>query len=791
MTPNADRRFEAAVLDWDGRDAARLRQMLQQLCERGFDVGVVSGVPVDVVDARLLASPDEPDAVSRLLAEFWKRGIGPQSVLIAGDELELLEEQLALREQRHLPQVGAEPGWSLALEGLDAETEPARAVLLTLADGLIGTTGAPVTAHPAAARHVFAAVYDGEGPETSLLDCVAWNLLPGEAEPGSIRRVLDLRAGLVRQDLRLADGSSLAAVLFTSLARPGSAVLRAEGPVQLLAESTPLAATARAKAELVQEGRITLAGMGANHGGVAVAAAEEHLEQGPLGRLDRVAVYRADRSGPPPLDHALPDLVEAERDGFERLLVEHRRAWAERWEDADVVIEGDPELQLAVRFALFHLIASVADSGEAAAGARGLSGTAYRGHVFWDGDVFALPFLAATHPRAARAMLEYRIRRLPVAQATARELDRAGARFPWESATLGNDVTPPFVYDRTGQVIPIRTGTLEEHVTADVAWAAAAYVDWTGDEEFAAGPGRELLVETARYWASRIRLGADGRGHIYGVIGPDEYHEPVDDNAFTNVMARWNLRKAAALDGVDDGERATWLATAESLVDGYDPQTGLYEQFAGFFDLEPLVVENVVSRPMAADRLVGRKRLRGTQIIKQSDVVMLHHLVPEEVAPGSLQPNLLFYESRTTHGSSLSPGIHASLFARAGLLERAVENLHTASRLDLDDLTGTTAQGLHLATLGSVWQALVFGFAGLRPTPDALQIDPRLPPDWEALELRVRFRGSGVRVRIEPEALTVVADPGATVHVAGTPSPVAAGPTGVQFERRSGSWAAV
>jgi hypothetical protein len=789
------------------------------------EIAHAAAAEVGLADARVTSDAkhveigltDESDSVSWLLEEFWRRGIGPHGVLIAGDELgpvgvpdgavalgggpdrflELLEDQLARREQRDLPIVAAEPGWSLALDGLDPDREPARAALLTLADGLVGTTGCPVAADSAATPHVFAAVYDGEGPETSLLECAAWNLLPGELDRGSIRRVLDLRAGVARQDLRIADDGRLSAVLFSSLARPGSAVLRAEGPAALLAGSEPLAVTAPAKAEVGQQGRFRLARMSGTAGGVAVAAAEDRLERGSLGRLDRVAVYRADPLQLPGLDFALPDVVEAEQVGFERLLVEHRCAWARRWEDADVLVEGDPELQLAVRFALFHLIASVADSGEAAVGARGLSGPAYRGHVFWDGDVFVLPFLAATHPQAARAMLEYRIRRLPAAQAAAREVARAGARFPWESAALGNDVTPPLVYDRAGQVIPIRTGLLEEHVTADVAWATACYVDWTGDEEFAAGPGRELLVETARYWVSRIRLGPDGRGHIYGVIGPDEYHEPVDDNVYTNVMARWNLRRAAELvarvpGGVTAEERESWLRAAASLVDGYDPETGLYEQFAGFFALEPLVVEEVLPRrPMTAEVLIGRKQLRRTQIVKQTDVLMLHHLVPEEVAPGSLQPNLLFYESRTTHGSSLSPGIHSALFARAGMPERAVEILRTASRIDLDDLTGTTADGLHLATMGSVWHALALGFAGLRPTREALRIDPRLPASWAALELRVRFRGSRVRLRLEQAACTVTADPQASVWVVGTSGPVTAGPAGARFERRGEGWTAV
>jgi trehalose/maltose hydrolase-like predicted phosphorylase len=221
-------------------------------------------------------------------------------------------------------------------------------------------------------------------------------------------------------------------------------------------------------------------------------------------------------------------------------------------------------------------------------GARGLSGKGYRGHVFWDSDVYVLPFLAATHPPAARAMLEYRVRRLPAAMRAARAQSRDGARFPWESAWSGQDVTPDHARGRRGELVPILTGPFEEHIIADVAWAAACYIDWTGDQAFAAGPGRELIVQTARWWASRIEPDAHVHGHIRGVIGPDEYHENVDDNAYTNVMARWNLKRAAdaGAEVVDERERRRWLALADSIVDGYDPSTGIYEQFAGFNALE-------------------------------------------------------------------------------------------------------------------------------------------------------------------------------------------------------------
>lgn len=752
---------------------------------------------------------DESDSARWLLRDLRRRGIGPSLVLVAGDEMgslggaaggdslllvaealrstavsvgvepagvpdgvvhlrggpdafrALLEDQLGRREARAVPGVDRDPAWSIAIEGVDPELERAHEATLTLAGQGIGTSGSPIGRHPAATPRVLAAgVYAGRGSASELLPAPAWNVLPFEL-PASARltRTLDLRTGLLRQELAAPEGPVVAA-MFASLVRPGVAALRAEGPGELLRAGEPFTPTSEGAARI--DGQSARVARG--NAGVAAAACETLVELDRRRRtLERLAVYRAGAHRPPSLAEARKSLLAAESAGFERLLVEQREAWAGRFEEADVTIAGDPELQLAVRFALFHLIGSTAVSGETALGARGTSGPGYRGHVFWDADVFVLPFLAATHPRAARALLEYRIRRLGVARQAAAGKGHAGARYPWESAGSGRDVTPAQGVDRDGRTVAILTGAHEEHVVADVAWAAAHYLDWTGDDEFARGPGRLLLAETARYWASRIRLDAGGRAHIDDVIGPDEYHERVTDNAFTNVMARWNLRRAAEAvraspGGVPEAELEAWERLAEALVDGLDRRSGLYEQFAGFFDLEPLVIEDLADRPVAAETLLGRERVGAAQVVKQADVLMLHHLVPDEVAPGSLGPNLAFYEPRTAHASSLSPGVHASLLARAGRLREAVELLRLAARIDLDDLTATTAAGLHLAAMGSVWQALAWGLAGLRPAGDALAIDPRLPSGWEALELRVRFRGARVRVRAEPGGLKVDAD---------------------------------
>jgi trehalose/maltose hydrolase-like predicted phosphorylase len=625
-----------------------------------------------------------------------------------------------------------------------------------------------------------AGVYRGHGEKSELQPAPSWNRLSLRTPPETLRRVLDLHAGLLTQEA----AGEFSSLQFSSLAEPGLAVLRARASRQALERSPPLALPAHVHAEQEHDGSV----MRIEVGDVVLetAAVQTIAGRGEDGALERIAAYATaavDDSSRP----ALRRVHRAREAGRERLLIDHRCAWAERWEQADVRIDGDPELQLAVRLALFHLIGCAGDVGEAAVGARGLTGRGYRGHVFWDSDVFVLPFLAATHPAAARAILEYRVRRIPAAQHAAQAAGRGGARFAWESAASGDDVTPRSARDRAGRRVMIYTGQREEHIVADVAWAAAHYIDWTGDRAFGDGPGKRLLVETARYWASRAQSESDGTAHIRGVIGPDEYHELVDDNAYTNVMARWNLRRAFAETtdaDIDRAERSAWLELADSLVDGYDAATGIYEQFAGFFELEPLVIaETAPRRPIAADLLLSPERVHRTQVVKQADVLMLHHLVPDEVAVGSLATNLAFYEPRTAHASSLSPGIHAALFARAGMLAQAQAALTLTARIDLDDVSGSTAGGVHIAAMGSVWQALVLGFGGARPRDELLELDPQIPDEWESFEFRLRFRGAKIRVGVNATAIRVTSDEPTAVSLAGA-EPVTVGPRGYQWDRR-------
>jgi trehalose/maltose hydrolase-like predicted phosphorylase len=713
---------------------------------------------------------DTSDSVDWVMSWLWRRGIAPNQVLIVGDHIgpsgaaAVLEDQIARRRCGELPIVSQDSDWTLTVVGVDRVLERVHESLLTLVDGRLGTRGSPIVEHPGQdATVLMSGVYTRTGAETHLLAGPRWNTISLTDSPArSVRRVLDLHAGVLHQDLRSPSGET-DALLLSSLARPGTAALRVrDRSTSLQQQAHPLVAPLGPRYEEGQTDdsrwmRVT------GRPGSIVAATRDQL-RGEVGDrvLDRVAAYESVARGSADESVALDRLESAQLLGFDGLLAEHRGAWASRWEDADVIIEGDAELQLAVRFAIFHLLASAPDVGEAGVGARGLTGSSYRGHVFWDTDVYVLPMLAATHPRAARAMLEYRVRRLPAALQAAKRAGHDGARFPWESARSGEDVTPGHARDRNGELVPILTGHLEEHIVADVAWAAACYIDWTGDHAFASGAGRELIVQTARWWASRIESDGDGRCHIRGVIGPDEYHENIDDNAYTNVMARWNLKRAAGAggDAVDEHERRHWLELADSIVDGYDPATGVYEQFAGFAALEPLLIAELAPRvPVAADMLLGHERTQSSQIVKQADVLMLHYLVPDEVAGGSLEPNLDFYGPRTAQGSTLSPGVHATLLARAGRLTEALAMLRLTARIDLDDIGQMAAGGLHLAAMGSVWRALAFGFTGLRPVGGALAIDPVLATGWEGLEVRVRFHNSRIRVRVKPDAVEASADP--------------------------------
>jgi trehalose/maltose hydrolase-like predicted phosphorylase len=479
-----------------------------------------------------------------------------------------------------------------------------------------------------------------------------------------------------------------------------------------------------------------------------------------------VGVARSDAPEEDPALHAGGALARSAALGWRKVLDAHEAAWRARWTASDILIEGDFELQQALRFAIYHLTSAANPEDERVSiGARGLTGDAYLGHVFWDTEIYLLPFYTAVWPEAARALLMYRFRTLPGARAKAAHFGYKGALYAWESADTGVETTPERVVGAKGERIDILTGRMEHHISADIAYAVWRYWCATGDDDFFVSAGAEILLETARFWASRAVAEADGRRHVRHVIGPDEYHEDVDDNAFTNMMARWNISsalealsvlrarwpgRAAALReklALSDAELADWRDAVACIVTGLDSATGLYEQFAGFHELKPLDLAAYAERTVPIDVIIGRERTQRSQVVKQADVVALIGLLPGEFPGAAAEKNFRHYEPLCAHGSSLSMGMHALVAARLGHAEMALRYLRQTAATDLD-LDPASAGGVRIARMGALWQAVVVGFAGLELSEDCLAVDPRLPPEWRSLSFRAWWRGRCVALRI-------------------------------------------
>jgi kojibiose phosphorylase len=435
-----------------------------------------------------------------------------------------------------------------------------------------------------------------------------------------------------------------------------------------------------------------------------------------------------------------PDLPDA---GFDEVAAASSKVWARRWETSHIEVPGDPFAEHALRFAAFHLIGGAPGSAEGAGvGARLLSGYGYRHHVFWDADIFCVPYLTMTQPDLARAHLGYRYRGLPGARRKATQYGRAGAFFAWESAGTGDEVTPDWGETPDGERVRIRTGEIEEHIVADVAWAADHYLRWTGDRAFLDDEGAEMILDGARYWQSRIEMDRTGRGHLRHVIGPDEYHVDVDDNFFTNVMAAWHL-DAASRHGADRDDLAQrlgmdpgWGEEFGKLAEALRPRPGtdgVFEQHDGYFTLDHIEMSRFEPRAAPMHYVLGEKVLERSQITKQADVVMGLVLLDDLHDPELIGVNLDYYGPRTDHGSSLSLAVHSIAASLAGRPGQAYEYFRRAAAIDLEDSMSNSAHGVHAATQGGLLQAALVGFAGLHLGPDGPETRPRLPENWEAL----------------------------------------------------------
>jgi trehalose/maltose hydrolase-like predicted phosphorylase len=515
---------------------------------------------------------------------------------------------------------------------------------------------------------------------------------------------------------------------------------------------------------------------------------EWDAQQGQVYELRKLVAVVTSRDTPEPAAEARRILAVLSEQGGAALLSAQSRAWAARWERSDAEIAGDAETQRAVRFALYHLIgAAHAGDEHASVGARSLTGERYRGHVFWDNEIFVWPFYLFTDPPTARALMMYRYHTLAGARNKARAMGYCGALYAWESTDSGEETTPPFVNVPGLGRQAVLTGIEEHHLAADIACAIVQYRQATGDDQFFRDYGAEMLLDIARFWASRAILGDDGRYHILKVIGPDEYHESVDDNAYTNMMAQWTLQRgldtAAELRRLYPArwaelsdrlellpeELAAWQRVADGLVTGFDPATGLFEQFRGYYGLRYVDLAGHDTADKTIDVKLGWEALQRTQVLKQADVVMLMVLLWESFPPEVRVANFRFYEPRTAHDSSLSPSFHALAAARLGDTPMAERYLHQAARIDLDfsrkGWAGATG-GVHIAALGGIWQALALGFLGMRPQAEGLRLEPHIPAGWGSLRMPITWRGSQLRVTARPDSVEVVVEAGAPVTLA-------------------------
>ena len=504
------------------------------------------------------------------------------------------------------------------------------------------------------------------------------------------------------------------------------------------------------------------------------------IETGSELQLNRLISIFSSREVTRPFEYTMAHLKRIVEVGVAVPTSAHVSEWRSRWHAADVEIEGDDSLQKALRFATYHLIgAANSEDAHVSIGARALTGPAYKGHVFWDTEIYMLPFYIFTHPPSARALLEYRYHTLDAARAKARKFGFQGAMYPWESADTGEEVTPPLVIAPNGEVLKVCNGEMEIHITADIAFGVWQYWEATQDDDFFVQFGAEIMLESARFWASRGRIESDGNYHIRHVIGPDEYHEDIDDSSYTNLMAAWNLRHGVETANllqqrwpekwselqrrvqISEEEVSTWPMLADAMYTGFDKQTLLFEEFSGYYQTQPVNLKDYEPRTAAMDIILGHDRIQHTNVVKQADVVLATFLLWNEISPDARAANFRYYDARTGHGSSLSPAMHALIAARIGEYRLAGHYLKQAAEIDLCNNMGNAAGGVHAAALGGLWQAFVFGFGGLETRANEVSFAPHLPTEWRRLAFVFQWHGSTVRVEVEPTVVrAVVTGPG-------------------------------
>ncbi|MFG2309132.1 glycoside hydrolase family 65 protein [Streptomyces sp. NPDC048566] len=478
------------------------------------------------------------------------------------------------------------------------------------------------------------------------------------------------------------------------------------------------------------------------------------LEPGQTLRVEKFVAHgwSGSRSLPAVSDQVDAALAAAGHSGWEELVAEQRAYLDDFWARSDVEVDGDEQIQQAVRFALFHVLQAGARAERRAIPAKGLTGSGYDGHAFWDTETFVLPLLTYTSPDAVAEALRWRQSTLPAARARAAQLGLRGAAFPWRTIAgpEGSAYWP--------------AGTAAFHVNADIADAVVRYTATTGDTHFERDTGVELLTETARLWRSLGHHDHQGRFHIDGVTGPDEYSAVADDNTYTNLMARANLLAAAdvverhparaAELGVDEEESAAWRDAAEAMHIPYNEELGVHEQHSGFtryqrWDFDATRADQYPLMLHFPYFDIYRK-----QVVKQADLVLAMYKCSPFFDDEHKVRNFAYYEPLTVRDSSLSACCQAVIAAEAGHPGLAYDYLVEAALMDLEDLEHNTRDGLHIASLAGTWMALVAGFGGLRHHDGVAAFAPRLPERFSRLAFSLELHGRRLRVEIHQDTAT-------------------------------------
>ena len=515
------------------------------------------------------------------------------------------------------------------------------------------------------------------------------------------------------------------------------------------------------------------------------------VEKGRPVHFEKISVFHTSRD----LEYentAEEDIVETlKKDGMAKLHEAYAKAyagikkeseqkWKEFWDESDILIEGENEFdQLTIRFALYHLNSMVKhEDDRMGIGAKALTGEGYKGHSFWDTEMFILPFFTFTKPETAKTLLGYRYKSLYGAHLKAKEYGYEGAMYPWESAWVDDGEVTPLILGAdivTGEPTKCLTGMIEHHISADIAFAVEQYFKVTGDQEFMNERGYEIILDTALFWASRLEYAKDkDRYEICDVIGPDEYKEHVDNDVYTNYMASYNMHQALEImDFLEKENKELYekldqklnLAHVKELInsrihkiylpkpnkDGIVPQTDTYLDLK-YLDLTKYKESKAV---FGIFNDFSMEQLSEYMISKQSDLVMLMFLCDELFDRETMRKNFIFYEDKTIHDSSLSRSTHAIVATDLGMDEMAYSMYERAISVDIGQAAHSSDEGIHSASTGGIWESTVMGFGGVRMEQDMMRICPALPKPWTKLVFPLKVKGNPLKVTATKEEVTV------------------------------------